>query len=178
MNFKNIPTLTNVRCCFFLDRNEVILEFLLACWISTIFLHWPRSDVLSLFMEMRSFYNLSHHHAFQQYLIIDQRPMFFSCSSKWDHFKISLKMMNCKNLLSLTNIGCTLSLDQNGMILEFLWRWGISSIFHDWPTFDVLFFVRGNAVIFEFFWSSWISTIFPYLPTSDVLFLFMKMTWF
>ena len=139
MNFNNISSLTNVWCSFSLHQNQIILEFLSSWWISTIFHHWPMSDDVFPFFRMRSFQNFSHRDEFQQYFNIDQRPIFFFCSSKSDHFIISLSMINFNNISSLTNVRCSCSLHQNQIILKFLWRWWISTIFHHWPTSDVVF---------------------------------------
>ena len=111
-NFNNISSSTNVRCSFCLHQNEIIPEFLSRRWISAIFDHWPTpiffsihqneiileyfsrwwistifhhrptSDVLLSFIKITCLYNISHDHQFQQYFIIDQRPILPFSSSK------------------------------------------------------------------------------------------------
>ena len=139
MNFNNMSSLTNVRCCFSLHQNEIILEFLSSWWISTICHHSPTSDVVFLFIKMRRFQNFFHHAEFQQCFIIDQRPMFFFYSSEWDHFRIPSIMMNFNNISSFTNVGCCFAVHQNEITLGFFWRWWISGISHHWGVSDVGF---------------------------------------
>ena len=99
MNFNNISSLNNARYSLSLHQNEIILAFLSRWWLSTMFGHWLTSDVLFLFINMRSFYNFSHDDELQQYFIIDQRSLFLFSSSKWDQFRISPTMMNFNNIL-------------------------------------------------------------------------------
>ena len=139
MNLTNVSSLTNIRCTFSLHQNEIIWEFLLAGWISPMFHHSPTSNVLFLFIKMRSIQNFSNDDESHQCFIIDQHSMYFFSSSKWDQFRISLTMMNLTNVSSLTNIRCTFSLHQNEIIWEFLLAGWISPMFHHWPTSDVLF---------------------------------------
>ena len=174
-NFNNISSLTNVRCSFCLHQNEIILEFLSRWWISAIFDHWPASNVLFLFTKMTSCQNCSDDDELQQYFMIDQRLMFLFSSSKRDQFWISLMMMNFNNVWSLTNVQCSFPLHQHEIILEFLSRRWISTIFHHWPTSHVLFlfikigsfqnfyhhdeiqqyFMMDQRLMFFFSWSRW-----------------------
>ena len=139
MNFTNVSSLTNIRCTFSLQRNDIILECLSSWWTSPMFLHWSTSDIPFLFIQIRSFYNFSHNDEFHECFIIDQHPMYFFCSSRWDHFRISLSRINFTNVSSLINTACTFSLHADDIILEFLSSWWISPMFHHWPTSDVLF---------------------------------------
>ena len=139
MNFRNISSFTNFPYSFSLHQNEIISEFLSLWWISTVFHHWSKSDVLFLFTKMRWFENFFEHVEFQIYFSINQRPMFFFSSPKWHHFGISLTMMNFNNSSSLAYVWCSFPLHQNEIISEFLSRWWISTILHHWLTFDVLF---------------------------------------
>ena len=138
-NFNNISSVTNVQYSFACHESEIILEFLWACWIPNLFQHWPTSDVLCLFTKMRSYRNFSHHDEFHEYFIIDLHPMLFFSSSKWDHFRISLRMMNFNNISSVSNIQYSFSFREHTIVLQFLWRWWISAIFHHWRASDVLF---------------------------------------
>ena len=146
MNFQNILSLTNVWCSFSLDRNGIVLEFLLVWWISTVFHDWPTSYVL------------------------------FS-SSKLDHFRIFLMMMNFNNILALRNVLCSVSLHRHVMISEFLSpRWISEYVIIDQRR---MFLSLGqNEITLEFLWSWWTSVLCDYWLTSYVLFLFIKMTSF
>ena len=139
MNFKNILPLTKVRRPFSPHQNEIILEFLSRSWISTISLHWPTSYVPFFFITIISLYNFSQHDELQQYFINDQPPMLLFSSSKWDHFRISLSMMNSNNISLMTKVPWSISSHQNEIILEFLSSWWISTTFHHWTTSDALF---------------------------------------
>ena len=55
MNFNNISSLAKGRCSFSLHENGIVSEFLSRCWISTVFRHWPTSDVLFVFINIRWF---------------------------------------------------------------------------------------------------------------------------
>ena len=53
MNLNYISSQASVRCTFSLHQNEIVLEFVSAWWISTIFLPWPKSDARFFFIKMR-----------------------------------------------------------------------------------------------------------------------------
>ena len=139
MNFNNIWSLSNVRCSSFLDESAMILGFLWRWWVSTIFHDWPMSHVVFLFMKMTSFYNFSHNAEVEQYFVADEGSVFFFCGSKWNDFKMFLKMMNFNNIWSLTGDGGAFSLHKNQVIFEFLGKWWISRIFEHWGTSNGLF---------------------------------------
>ena len=120
MNFTNVSLLTNIQCTFSLHPHDMILEFLSRWWISPIFHNSQTSDALFLIIQMRSFYNFSHHDEFHKYFITDQHPMYLFSSSRWIHFRISLKMINFTNVSSMTNIRCIFSLHPDEIILQFL----------------------------------------------------------
>ena len=139
INFKNISSLTNVRCSFPLYQNQIILESPSWLWISTIFHHWLTSYVLFLFVKMGSFESLPHDDEFQPYWNIDESRMFFFSSWKSDHFRIALTMVNFNNISSLSKVPCSFSLYQNKIIWESpTWLW-ISTISHYWGKSDVVF---------------------------------------
>ena len=138
MNSNNILSFTNVPCSFYPHQNEIILEFLSRWWISTIFDHWPASDVLFLSIKMRRFQNFFQNDGFQKYFIIDPHPMSFFSSLKRHHFIIPLTIMNFNNISAFTNVECSFPLHQNKIILQFVWRPWISTIFQNWSMSDVL----------------------------------------
>ena len=204
-NFTNVSPLTNISCTFSLHPDEIILQFLLAGWISPMFHHWVTSDVLfssSRWDHFRIFRRMMN---FTNVLIIAQHPMYFSYASRWDHFRISLIMINFTDLSSLTNIRCTFRLHQNEIILKLLsLRW-ISRMFNHWATSDVLFFsakwdycricgsmmsftnissftntlctfsLYPEVIILEFVLISSNSPMFHHWRTSDLLFVFIEM---
>ena len=204
MNLDNISSLANIWCSFSLHENQVALEFLWRSWVSAIFDLWATSDVGFRFMKTRSFQNLSHHDEFQQYFIIGKCGMFFPCSSKWNQFRISLKMTNFRNIWWLTEVPCFVSLHQDESILEFRWEWCIATIFDHWPAAKVFFSslkwdhfriclimmnfnnvwsltkagcsfcLHQEEIILEYVSRGWISTMFYDWATSDVLFLLMR----
>ena len=90
--FANIWSFTNIRCPFSHHRNEIIPQFLWRWTHSPKFDHWPTSDVLFLYIELRSFINFSYHHKIRECLTIDQNPMSFLYSSRPNQWKISLTM--------------------------------------------------------------------------------------
>ena len=139
MCFNNISWLTHVPCVFCFQQDEISLEVLPAYWISRIFHHWAMWDVVFLFIKMISFYNFSEDDEFEQCFIIDQRPLYFFISWKWDHFRIFLSMMNFSNISSLVKLGCAFCFHENDISLEFLWGCWISTIFHVSPMSNVLF---------------------------------------
>ena len=139
MNFTNLSSLANIRCTLSLHPYEIILQFLLAGWVSPMFHHWPTSDVLFLLIEMISFYNWSEDDEFHQCFIVDQHLMYSFSSSRWGHFRISLSRMNFTNVSSLTNIRCAFCAHPNEIILQFLLRWWISPMFYQWRASDVVF---------------------------------------
>ena len=103
MNFTNVSALANMRCRFSLYENQIIGMFLLAGWISSIFNHWPTSDLVFLLIQMISFYNFSEDDEFRRFFIIDQNLMFLFFWSWWHRCRICLIMMNFTNVSSLTN---------------------------------------------------------------------------
>ena len=196
---------SSIRSLSSLHGDEIINEFLLG-WIHLrMFDHSPTSDVLFLLIEMRLFKNFSHHHHIRQCLIIDEHPMSFFYSSKWDHWTISLIIKTFANVWSLTNIRCPFSLHRDEIIEQFLWRWTHLPMFNPWATSDVPFgfieirslknlsrmntyanvwsltnircpfSLHRDEIIEEFLSASSHSPVFYHLPTSDVLFLFMEM---
>ena len=174
LNFNNISSVTNVRYSFSFHENETILEFLWVSWIPNLFQHRPTPDAFCLFTKMRSFSNFSHHDTFKQCFTIDQGPMFFFSSLKWDHFRISLRTTNFNNISSATHVRYCFSFHENEIILESLWTCLSSKCISTLTNVRCYFSLHENEDILAFL-SSWgIPTIFRRWPTSDVLFLFTK----
>ena len=130
-----------MRCPLSVHRDHIIGQFLLAAWHSPMFDRWPTSDVLFLFIGMRSLSNVSEHHSIRQCLVIDRHPMSFCCSSRWDHWTISLIIIPFANVWSLTSIWCPFSLRRDQIIEHFRSAAWHSAMFDHLPTADVLFLV-------------------------------------
>ena len=97
------------------------------------------SDVLFLFIEMRSLNNFSHNDEIRQCLMIWQHPMSFFSSSRSDHWTISLSRMRFVNVWWFGNIRCPFSLHRDEIIEQFLLaRWD-SWMFDDFATSDAFF---------------------------------------
>ena len=90
MRFANVSWFRNIRCPFSLHRDEIIEQFLLSSQHSAMLHDWPTPDVLFLFIEIRALYKFPQHHCIRQCVMIDQHPISFFSSSRWDHWTISL----------------------------------------------------------------------------------------
>ena len=141
ITFVNVLSLTNSGCPFSLHRNFIIEEFLLGWTHWRMFDDWFTSDVLFLFIGVRSLENFCHHYHFREYCIIDQRPISFFFLSRWDDVKISLTMNPFANGLWLTNGGCPFCPRRDEIIEEFLSLCSPSPMFYHWPTSDLVFVV-------------------------------------
>ena len=142
----NIWSARSLLFSFGCQQNGIIWDFASGWWISRIFGHWPTSDIHYPLMKMRSFYEQE----FQKCSIVKYTPMFFCSSSKWDHFTISLMMINFNSVVSLTAVWCYLCLEQNEVPWEFLWGSWNATISHHWPTPDVVFLVV-KIILFQKF---------------------------
>ena len=139
MRFVNVWWFGNIRCPFSLHRDQIIEQFLWRWWDSSMFDDLSTSDVLFLFIEIRSLNNFSEYDEIRQCLMICQHPMSFFSSSRSDHWTISLSRMRFVNVWWFVNIRCPFSLHRDQIIEQFLSRWWDSSMFHDFATSDVLF---------------------------------------
>ena len=120
ITFVNVWWFGNIRCPFSLHRDEIIEQFLWSSSHSSMFDDLTTSDILFLFIEMRSLNNFSHHHHIRQCLMIWQHPMSFFSSSRWDHWTIALIMMRFVNVWWFGNIRCPFSLHRDEIIEQFL----------------------------------------------------------
>ena len=139
MRFGNVWWFGNIRCPFSLHRDEIIEQFLLARWDSAMFDYFATSNVLFLFIEMRSLNNFSYDDEIRQCLMIWQHLMSFFSSSRWDHWTISLIIITFVNVWWFGNIRCHFSLHRDEIIEQFLWSSSHSSMFDDLATSDILF---------------------------------------
>ena len=139
IKFDNVWWFVNIRCPFSLDRDQIIEQFLSSSSNSTMFDDLSTSDVLFLFIEIRSLNNFSYDDEIRQCLMICQHPMSFFSSSKSDHWTISLIMMRFVNVWWFVNIRCPFSLHRDQIIEQFLLAGWDSSMFDDLSTSDVLF---------------------------------------
>ena len=87
ITFAKVLSLTNIRCPFSLEGDEITEEFLLSASHSPMFRHWTICDVLFLFSEIRSLRNFSDDVDIRQSLIVGQHAMSFYFSSRWDHWR-------------------------------------------------------------------------------------------
>ena len=136
--FANVWSFINIGCPFSLDRHRIIEQFPRRWTYSPMFDQSLTSDVLFLFIEMRSLTNFSYQDEIRQCLMIWQHPMSFFSSSTSDHWTISQKMNIFANVRSMTNIRCPFSLHRDEIIQQFLLWWTHSPKFEDSPTSDVL----------------------------------------
>ena len=102
----NVGSFTNIRCHFYFHPDEIIEEFLSSSSHCPMFDHWPASDVFFVFMGIRSVKNFFHHQHVSKCLIVDQHPMFFFSSSRWDHSRVSHRMETFANFWLLSKIRC------------------------------------------------------------------------
>ena len=137
--FANPWSLTNIRCPFSLHSDHVIEQFLEPWTHSRMLDHSTTSDLFFLFFEIRSLNNFSENEDIRQCLIIDQRSMLFSSSSRSDHWSISLIIITFANASPLINIQCAFSIPRQQIIEQFLLPRKHSRMLNHWPTSDVLF---------------------------------------
>ena len=161
--------MTNVKCTFSHDENEIIFEFPWAWWISTIFHRWPRwmhfslslkpddfrssptimnSNNISSSTNVRCTFPLHQNEIILELLsprvisaIFHHRatPDVLLPAAKWDHRRIYVTMINLNYISALTNIRWTFCGHENEIIVEFPAAWWSSTIFHRWPRSSVLF---------------------------------------
>ena len=147
MTFPIVWSFNNIRCLFSPHRHVIIQEFLLPSTYSPIFHDSPTSNVLFLFIEMRSLNNFSYHHNIPKCLINYQHPTFFFSPSRWDHWTISLKMNTFANVWSLTITRWPFSPHRDKIIQKFFLATSHSPMLNNWPTSDVLFlFVESRSL--------------------------------
>ena len=116
--------------------------------------HWRISLTMDTFGNVSSFSVIRCSSSFHRYDIIQQfflagshSPMFDHwripgvsfCSSRWDHWTISLKMNTFDNLWSLPNIWCPFCFHRDQMVEQFVLAAWHSRMFDHSPTCAVLF---------------------------------------
>ena len=120
MTFGNVWSLNNIRCLFLFIEIRSLNIFSNDEHIRQCFDQWLTFDASIFFMEIRSFNNFSYQHNIRHCFIIDQHPMSFSSSSRWDHWTSCLKMNRFANVSPLTNTRCRFCLDRDEIIEQFV----------------------------------------------------------
>ena len=117
--FANVWPLTNIGCVFFLDRDEIIEEFIWGWTDSPLFDHWRTSHVFSLFIEMTPLKDFSNDEHIRQCLIIAQERMSFFSTSRWDHWRITVNIITLTSVWSVTKVPCPFPFHLDDIIQEF-----------------------------------------------------------